>query len=136
MKSTPELPSEDHPALRNELPSYREEQSSIPSTEYSPSVLALAIVTGMVGLAIASILNLNSALGFGIGFLVGFLFFFVRLVLLERQSRIRIGKTLPIVSHEQSITIPCPHCGTVITITITQASSYPKLHKKEEEGGE
>lgn len=135
MKSTPELPSEDHPALNNEIPSYRGEQSR-PATEYSPSVLTLAIVTGMVGLAIASILNLNSALGFGIGFLVGFLFFFVRLVLLERQSRISIGKTLPIVSHEQSITIPCPHCGTVITITITQASSHPRLHKKEEEGGE
>lgn len=133
MKSTPKLPSEDHPALSDEISSYREEQSILP-TEQTPSVVALAVMTGIIGLVIASTLNLNGGAGFIIGFLVGFLIFWIRLVVLEsRTDKIKrhLIKAITSIPGDRSITIPCPECGAEITVTVTHKSSSPGYRKED-----
>jgi uncharacterized protein (DUF433 family) len=112
------------------------EYSSTPPVRYVPTVLTLALVTALVGFAIAGILGLNTTWGYVIGFLTGFVFFYALLIVNEQRSDTKIANILTIVSHEESITNRCPTCGTRLTHTITPALAHPSVPEKGADGGE
>jgi hypothetical protein len=106
-------------------------------SEEPVSVLTLAVITGVVGIALASIFKLDTTAGFIVGFLVGFLIFGLRLFLLDWQTeKTKVQTVNSLARGDQSITLPCPICGTVITIKITHVSNDSVSQEENKHGGE